>query len=39
MPKLKEVSELIESDPILGEQITVFENDKIVVEEKKKANE
>ncbi len=39
MPKLKEVSELIESDPSLGEQITVFENDKIVVEEKKKANE
>ena len=26
MPKLKEVSELIESDPSLGEQITVFEN-------------
>tara|TARA_B100002052_G_scaffold2276_1_gene2176 strand:+ start:233 stop:838 length:606 start_codon:yes stop_codon:yes gene_type:complete len=24
MPKLKEVSELIEADPILGEQITVF---------------
>ena len=39
MPKLKEVSELIESDPSLGEQITVFENDEIVVEEKKKANE
>ena len=39
MPKLKEVSEIIESDPSLGEQITVFENDKIVVEEKKKANE
>ena len=39
MPKLKEVSELIESDPSLGEQITVFENDKIVVEEKKKLNE
>lgn len=39
MPKLKEVSELIESDPSLGEQITVFENDKIVVEEKKKVNE
>ena len=26
MPKLKEVSEIIESDPSLGEQITVFEN-------------
>ena len=26
MPKLKEVSELIEADPSLGEQITVFEN-------------
>jgi len=25
MPKLKEVSEIIESDPSLGEQITVFE--------------
>ncbi len=39
MPKLKEVSELIESDPILGEQITVFENDKIVDQEKNKVNE
>ena len=27
MPKLKEVSEIIESDPSLGEQITVFEKD------------
>ena len=27
MPKLKEVSELIESDPSLGEQITVFEKE------------
>ena len=27
MPKLKEVSELIEADPNLGEQITVFENE------------
>ena len=27
MPKLKEVSELIESDPSLGEQITVFESE------------
>ena len=35
MPKLKEVSELIESDPSLGEQITVFENDEVVIKEKK----
>jgi len=28
MPKLKEVSEIIESDPSLGEQITVFENEE-----------
>ena len=35
MPKLKEVSELIESDPSLGEQITVFENDEVAIEEKK----
>ena len=28
MPKLKEVKELIESDPNLGEQIAVFGNDK-----------
>ena len=34
MPKLKEVSELIESDPSLGEQITVFENDEAVIEKK-----
>ena len=27
MPKLKEVEELIESDPTLGEQIAVFDND------------
>ena len=27
MPKLKEVSELIEADPSLGEQITVFQNE------------
>ena len=27
MPKLKEVEELIESDPNLGEQIAVFDND------------
>ena len=31
MPKLKEVSEIIESDPSLGEQITVFENEEAVV--------
>ena len=31
MPKLKEVSEIIESDPILGEQITVFENEEDTV--------
>ena len=35
MPKLKEVSELIESDPSLGEQITVFENNEAVIEVKK----
>jgi len=29
MPKLKEVAELIESDPSLGEQIAVFDNDKV----------
>ena len=29
MPKLKEVSELIDSDPSLGEQMTVFENEEI----------
>jgi hypothetical protein len=29
MPKLKEVAELIESDPSLGEQIAVFDNNKI----------
>jgi hypothetical protein len=27
MPKLKEVEELIDSDPNLGEQIAVFGND------------
>jgi len=31
MPKLKEVSEIIESDPSLGEQITVFEKEEGVV--------
>ena len=30
MPKLKEVSELIDSDPSLGEQIAVFENEDAV---------
>ena len=35
MPRLKEVSELIESDPSLGEQIT----EEILDEEKKKASE
>ena len=29
MPKLKEVSEIIESDPSLGEQITAFEDKDI----------
>jgi len=28
MPKLKEISELIDADPSLGEQISVFENEK-----------
>jgi len=36
MPKLKEVSEIIESDPSLGEQITVFEGEE--VKNKKKIN-
>jgi len=29
MPKLKEISELIDADPSLGDQISVFENEKI----------
>ena len=29
MPKLKEISELIDADPSLGEQISVFKNEKI----------
>ncbi len=29
MPKLKEISELIETDPSLGKQISVFKNEKI----------
>ena len=35
MPKLKEVSELIDSDPSLGEQIAVFENEKGIDEKNK----
>ena len=35
MPKLKEISELIDSDPSLGEQIAVFENEEAVDEKKK----
>jgi hypothetical protein len=27
MPKLKEITELMEADPSLGEQIAVFEDD------------
>ena len=27
MPKLKEISELIDADPMLGEQISVFKNE------------
>ena len=33
MPKLKEVSELIEADPSLGEQITVFENEHTKIDD------
>ena len=33
MPKLKEVSEIIESDSSLGEQITVFENEESAVDD------
>ncbi len=29
MPKLREISELIDADPTLGEQISVFKNEKI----------
>ncbi len=29
MPKLKEISDLIDADPSLGEQISVFQNEKI----------
>ena len=35
MPKLKEVSELIDSDPSLGEQIAVFESGEIKESENK----
>ena len=35
LPKLKEISELIEADPTLGEQISVFKND---ISENKKLN-
>ena len=27
MPKLKEISDLVDADPSLGEQISVFKND------------
>ena len=30
MPKLKEISELIDEDPLLGKQISVFENEKVI---------
>ena len=39
MPKLKEVSEIIESDPSLGEQITVFENKDGAVNDKGESGE
>ena len=39
MPKLKEVSEIIESDPSLGEQITVFENEEGAVNDKDESGE
>ena len=39
MPKLKEVSEIIESDPSLGEQITVFENEDGAVNDKSESGE
>ena len=35
MPKLKEVSELIDSDPSLGEQIAVFESEEMKENENK----
>ena len=39
MPKLKEVSEIIESDPSLGEQITVFENEEGAVNNEDESGE
>ena len=39
MPKLKEVSEIIESDPSLGEQITVFENEEGAVNDEGESGE
>ena len=36
MPKLKEVSELIEADPSLGEQITAFDNESSENDDTKK---
>ena len=39
MPKLKEVSEIIESDPSLGEQITVFEKEKGAVNNEGESSE
>ena len=39
MPKLKEVSEIIESDPSLGEQITVFENEEGAVNDEGESSE
>jgi Predicted transcriptional regulator containing the HTH domain len=39
MPKLKEVSEIIESDSSLGEQITVFENKEGAANDEDKSDE
>ena len=39
MPKLKEVSEIIESDPSLGEQITVFEREEGVINNEAESGE
>ena len=39
MPKLKEVAEIIESDPSLGEQITVFENEEGAVNDEDESSE
>ena len=39
MPKLKEVAEIIESDPSLGEQITVFENEEGAVNNEDESGE